>query len=137
MFITILYIVFLGFSSMVLIIHVQIMYNVHKQLTIISMIFVYFTIFFSRASSKIDNIGFAQNRFGKPVKPIDLSGFCLIYQFSSKFSPIHILYRFCQFSVKLTKSVRSDFWGSADFSIPLYSYGSVLTQEKYTSGYSL
>jgi hypothetical protein len=61
---------------MVLILHVQIMYNVHKQLTTISTIFIYFT---SPASSKTDEIGFAQNRSDKLVKPIDLSVFYLVY----------------------------------------------------------
>jgi hypothetical protein len=46
MFITILYVVFQYFLSIVLILHVQIKYNVHKPMTEISMIFVYFTRFF-------------------------------------------------------------------------------------------
>jgi hypothetical protein len=41
MFVTILYVVFERFSSMVPILYVQIIYNVHKQLITISMIFFY------------------------------------------------------------------------------------------------
>jgi hypothetical protein len=87
MFATILYIVFQRFSSMVLILHVQIIYNVHKPLTTISMIFIYFTRFFSPESNKTDKIGFAQNQSGKPLKPVGLSVF-LVYRFNSKKLPI-------------------------------------------------
>jgi predicted ferric reductase len=76
MFVTILYVVFQYFLSMISILHVQIMYNVHKPLTIISMIFcLFYQIFLSTGSGKTDEIDFAQNRSGKLVKPVGLSGF--------------------------------------------------------------
>jgi hypothetical protein len=47
------YMLFQHFSFMVPILYIQIMYNVYKSLTTISMIFVYFTrFFFSMGSSK-------------------------------------------------------------------------------------
>jgi hypothetical protein len=48
--------------------------------------------FLSLASNKTDVVGFTQNWSGKPVKPIGLSVFYSVYQFSLKFSPIQILY---------------------------------------------
>jgi hypothetical protein len=89
MFVTILYIVFQCFSSMISILHIQIMYIVHKPLTIISMIFIYFTRFFWALEA------------AKPTKSVLLKTdlvnqlvyrfFCPIYRFSSKNLPIWIL----------------------------------------------
>jgi hypothetical protein len=80
MFVGILYIVFQCFSSMLLILHDQSMYNMHKPVTTICIIFIDFTRFFlSLGSTKTDEIGFAQNRPGKPAKPNNLPDFGPIY----------------------------------------------------------
>jgi hypothetical protein len=67
------------FSSMLSILHIQIMYNVQKSLIKISMILFILLDFFSHESSKPDLISFAQNRSGNPLKPVGLSVFCPIY----------------------------------------------------------
>jgi hypothetical protein len=80
MFLPILYGVFYPFSSMLLIVHVQSIYNMPKPLTIICMIFIDFSIFFGTGSPKTDVINFGQNRFGKLAKPIGLPVFHLVYR---------------------------------------------------------
>jgi hypothetical protein len=67
------------FSSMLSILHIQIMYNVQKSLIKISMILFILLDFFSHESSKPDLIGFAQNRSGNLLKPVGLSVFYPIY----------------------------------------------------------
>jgi hypothetical protein len=52
MFVTILYVVFERFSSMVPILYVQIIYNVHKQLITISMIFFILPDFLALEATK-------------------------------------------------------------------------------------
>jgi hypothetical protein len=52
MFLYILYVVFYHFSSMLQIVHVQSIYNVNKPVTIICMIFVDFSDFFTLEALK-------------------------------------------------------------------------------------
>jgi hypothetical protein len=55
--------------------------------------YLFYQILLSPRTSKTDKIGFAKNRSSKPVKLVDFLVFS-IYLFSSKASPIWILYRF-------------------------------------------
>jgi hypothetical protein len=72
--------VFQRFLSMLPILHGQNMYNVHKSVRTICMIFVDFTRFFwSPESTKTDELYFEQNRSSKPAKPIGLSNFGPVY----------------------------------------------------------
>jgi hypothetical protein len=58
MFLSILYVVFYPVSSMLQIVHTQIVYNVNKPVAIICMIFVdFFRFFFATGSPKTDWIG--------------------------------------------------------------------------------
>jgi hypothetical protein len=72
--------VFQHFLSMLPILHGQNMYNVHKSVRTICMIFVDFTRFFwSPESTKTDELYFEQNRSSKPAKPVGLSNFGPVY----------------------------------------------------------
>jgi hypothetical protein len=84
MFLSILYVVFYPFSSMLQIVHVQSVYNVNKPVTTICMIFVDFLQKkIGTQSPKTNGIGFAQNRSGKPV---GLPEFHLVFHSHSNFS---------------------------------------------------
>jgi hypothetical protein len=106
MFVTILYIVFQCFSSMISILHIQIMYIVHKPLTIISMTFIYFTRFFWALEAAKPT----QNRSSKPV---GLSGFLSDLSIQFKKLPIWIL---CWFLTGLSVFGETDKTGPVWFS---------------------
>jgi hypothetical protein len=82
MFLPILYVVFYPFSFMLQIVHVQSVYNINKPVGTICMIFIDFSRFFlPREAPKP-----AQNRSGKPVKPVSLSEIHSVYRSDSSFS---------------------------------------------------
>jgi hypothetical protein len=111
--------VFQRFSSMVPILHVQIIYNVHKPLTTISMIFVYFTSFLALEAAKPTKS--VCSKPGKIGQFIGFSSSFLIqFKISTDLNSVPIFDRFYRFLVKLTKLVRCGFWGSADFLNPAW-----------------
>jgi hypothetical protein len=112
MFITILYIVFLGFSSMVPIIHVQIMYNVHKQLTTIYMIFVYVTGFLwaLQAAKPTPSVLLKTDRFIG-----FLSGLLIQFKIFTDLNFVPVFNRFCPVLVKPTKTCLIQFLGLCRF----------------------
>jgi hypothetical protein len=82
------------------------------------MIFIDFSIyFFGTGSPKIDGIGFAHNRFSKPVKSDVLPKFRSIFR--KLFDVLNFVFdRFYRFSMKPTKPIRSNFHNYADFLMP-------------------